>query len=86
MKTLSTDSVRDIIPFLQQQRVLVLGDLMLDEFIWGKVHRISPEAPVPVVQVTHESASLRPAIWLEMLIFYILNGVQHDVFVATTAL
>jgi len=32
-------------------KVLVLGDLMLDEFIWGKVTRISPEAPVPVVEV-----------------------------------
>jgi D-beta-D-heptose 7-phosphate kinase/D-beta-D-heptose 1-phosphate adenosyltransferase len=37
------------------KRVLVLGDLMLDEFIWGKVSRISPEAPVPVVNVTGES-------------------------------
>jgi rfaE bifunctional protein kinase chain/domain len=36
-------------------RVLVVGDLMLDEFIWGKVSRISPEAPVPVVKVTGES-------------------------------
>ncbi|HXK03271.1 MAG TPA: D-glycero-beta-D-manno-heptose-7-phosphate kinase [Verrucomicrobiae bacterium] len=36
-------------------RVLVIGDLMLDEFIWGKVSRISPEAPVPVVNVTGES-------------------------------
>lgn len=36
-------------------RLLVIGDLMLDEFIWGKVSRISPEAPVPVVQVTGES-------------------------------
>jgi D-beta-D-heptose 7-phosphate kinase/D-beta-D-heptose 1-phosphate adenosyltransferase len=36
-------------------RVLVVGDLMLDEFIWGKVSRISPEAPVPVVDVTGES-------------------------------
>src|ERR1041384_4240048 len=35
--------------------VLVIGDLMLDEFIWGKVSRISPEAPVPVVNVTGES-------------------------------
>lgn len=33
------------------QRILVIGDLMLDEFIWGKVSRISPEAPVPVVDV-----------------------------------
>jgi D-glycero-beta-D-manno-heptose-7-phosphate kinase len=37
------------------RRILVVGDLMLDEFIWGKVSRISPEAPVPVVNVTSES-------------------------------
>jgi D-glycero-beta-D-manno-heptose-7-phosphate kinase len=37
------------------KRILVIGDLMLDEFVWGKVGRISPEAPVPVVQVTGES-------------------------------
>lgn len=35
------------------KRILVVGDLMLDEYIWGKVRRISPEAPVPVVEV-HE--------------------------------
>jgi D-glycero-beta-D-manno-heptose-7-phosphate kinase len=35
--------------------ILVVGDLMLDEFIWGKVSRISPEAPVPIVNVTGES-------------------------------
>lgn len=39
-------------------RVLVVGDLMLDQFIWGRVERISPEAPVPVVQVTGESFHL----------------------------
>jgi D-glycero-beta-D-manno-heptose-7-phosphate kinase len=37
------------------KRIMVIGDLMLDEFIWGKVGRISPEAPVPVVEVTGES-------------------------------
>jgi len=37
------------------KRVLVIGDLMLDEYIWGKVSRISPEAPVPVVDVTGET-------------------------------
>ena len=37
------------------KRILVIGDLMLDEFIWGKVSRISPEAPVPIVNVTGES-------------------------------
>lgn len=37
------------------KRILVIGDLMLDEFVWGKVSRISPEAPVPIVTVTGES-------------------------------
>jgi D-beta-D-heptose 7-phosphate kinase/D-beta-D-heptose 1-phosphate adenosyltransferase len=37
------------------KRILVIGDLMLDEFIWGEVTRISPEAPVPVVNITGES-------------------------------
>jgi rfaE bifunctional protein kinase chain/domain len=37
------------------KRITVIGDLMLDQFVWGKVGRISPEAPVPVVEVTGES-------------------------------
>src|SRR6266699_5795823 len=37
------------------RRITVIGDLMLDEFVWGKVGRISPEAPVPVVEVIGES-------------------------------
>ena len=39
-------------------RVLVVGDVMLDEFLWGRVARISPEAPVPVVEVTRQSFHL----------------------------
>jgi D-beta-D-heptose 7-phosphate kinase/D-beta-D-heptose 1-phosphate adenosyltransferase len=39
-------------------RVLVVGDLMLDQFIWGRVDRISPEAPVPVVQFVSEDFRL----------------------------
>jgi len=38
--------------------VLVVGDVMMDAYLWGRVDRISPEAPVPVVQVTHRSARL----------------------------
>ncbi|MBI5048355.1 MAG: D-glycero-beta-D-manno-heptose-7-phosphate kinase [Deltaproteobacteria bacterium] len=38
--------------------VLVIGDLVMDHFIWGKVRRISPEAPVPVVEVNSESLML----------------------------
>jgi rfaE bifunctional protein kinase chain/domain len=43
---------------MRERRVLVLGDVMLDEFVWGRVSRISPEAPVPVVQVTGQSFHL----------------------------
>ncbi len=39
-------------------RVLVLGDVMLDQFVWGSVRRISPEAPVPVVEVQSETYML----------------------------
>src|ERR1700759_401443 len=38
-----------------RKRVLVVGDVMLDRYIWGDVSRISPEAPVPVVRVTRTS-------------------------------
>lgn len=40
------------------KRIVVLGDVMLDEFIWGRVRRISPEAPVPVVEVDRQSLAL----------------------------
>jgi rfaE bifunctional protein kinase chain/domain len=42
----------------RKRNVLVIGDLILDHYIWGKVNRISPEAPVPVVEVTRESFML----------------------------
>jgi rfaE bifunctional protein kinase chain/domain len=45
----------EIIGNFPSSRVLVIGDLMVDHFIWGKVSRISPEAPVPVVEVTKEN-------------------------------
>ena len=47
--------LREILARANKKRLLVIGDLMLDEFIWGKVGRISPEAPVPVVEVTGDS-------------------------------
>ena len=42
----------------KKSMTLVLGDIMLDRFIWGRVSRISPEAPVPVVEVECETAML----------------------------
>jgi D-beta-D-heptose 7-phosphate kinase/D-beta-D-heptose 1-phosphate adenosyltransferase len=44
----------DLASRFRRARILVVGDIMLDEFIWGKVSRISPEAPVPVVEVARE--------------------------------
>jgi D-glycero-beta-D-manno-heptose-7-phosphate kinase len=55
---LSPSRLEEILAKFAQLKVLVLGDLMLDEFIWGKVSRISPEAPVPVVEV--QTTSLFP--------------------------
>ena len=49
------DRLREILAQAAEKRISVAGDLMLDEFVWGKVGRISPEAPVPVVEVTGES-------------------------------
>jgi D-glycero-beta-D-manno-heptose-7-phosphate kinase len=47
--------VRQLLAAAERTRILVIGDVMLDQFIWGNVSRISPEAPVPVVDFTHES-------------------------------
>jgi D-glycero-beta-D-manno-heptose-7-phosphate kinase len=46
---------QDILSRLSGLRVLVIGDIMLDHYVWGEVSRISPEAPVPIVHVTRES-------------------------------
>ncbi len=52
---MNLDRLEHILDRAASSRITVLGDLMLDEFVWGKVGRISPEAPVPVVEVTGES-------------------------------
>lgn len=44
-----------ILAALSELKVLIVGDVILDHYIWGDVHRISPEAPVPVVHATHET-------------------------------
>jgi D-beta-D-heptose 7-phosphate kinase/D-beta-D-heptose 1-phosphate adenosyltransferase len=54
-KTLSSSRARQILSAAGKARVLVLGDVMLDQFIWGSVARISPEAPVPVLDFERES-------------------------------
>jgi D-glycero-beta-D-manno-heptose-7-phosphate kinase len=54
MKAISSEKLKKYIPRFKNKRVLVVGDLMLDDYIWGKVTRISPEAPIPVIEVTKE--------------------------------
>lgn len=58
MNALHKARALDIISKYSQASVLVIGDIMLDHFIWGKVARISPEAPVPVVDVQKENVLL----------------------------
>jgi len=54
--TISIERVKAILSEFAKQKILVVGDLMLDRYIYGSVSRISPEAPVPVVHVTGEKS------------------------------
>ncbi|MGZ3580910.1 MAG: bifunctional heptose 7-phosphate kinase/heptose 1-phosphate adenyltransferase [Syntrophales bacterium] len=57
-KILSKKRAFEIIKNFPGSKVLVVGDIMVDHFIWGKVTRISPEAPVPVVEIQSDSLLL----------------------------
>jgi len=52
------DDKEKLISQFKQRNIVVVGDLMLDKYIFGKVERISPEAPIPVVQVNNERYAL----------------------------
>src|SRR4029077_18855631 len=52
---MSLSNARALIDRFGNLKTLVIGDLMLDHYIWGTVSRISPEAPVPVVQMSRET-------------------------------
>jgi len=52
---METDKLIKIIDNFKGKKIGVIGDLMLDHFMWGDVERISPEAPIPVVLVSKES-------------------------------
>jgi rfaE bifunctional protein kinase chain/domain len=55
---LNRQQAAQLFPRFRSLKILVLGDFMLDQFIWGNVDRVSPEAPVPVVDVERESIAL----------------------------
>ena len=56
--SLSKQRAEEFVRRIRDCKIVVLGDVMLDEFIWGDVSRISPEAPVPVVDIRRESTHL----------------------------
>ena len=58
MTELSKKRAQEILDSIRERNIVVLGDVMLDEFVWGDVTRISPEAPIPVVDVQRESVHL----------------------------
>lgn len=58
METIQTERYNQIFSHWGSHKILILGDVMLDEYLWGNVSRISPEAPVPVVEILKESIKL----------------------------
>ena len=54
----NNQQLQKVVQQFSDQPILVVGDLMLDRFVWGRVERISPEAPVPVVEVVKETVHL----------------------------
>jgi len=56
--TLTHQRIQELLDRFNGRRIAVVGDLMIDRYYWGTVHRISPEAPVPVVEVESESVRL----------------------------
>ncbi len=58
MIRISMDRLDWLFEQFKLKKILVIGDLMLDRYVWGVVNRISPEAPVPVVEVTNEFVRL----------------------------
>jgi len=58
LETIQAERFNQIFSRWGRHKILILGDVMLDEYLWGNVSRISPEAPVPVVEVLKESIKL----------------------------
>ena len=56
--SLSAGTLKDIFDQFEEKKVLVIGDIMLDAYWWGKVDRISPEAPVPIVSISNKEYRL----------------------------
>ena len=50
------EEINNLFDLFNSKKVLIIGDSMIDAYMWGKIERMSPEAPVPVVEIeTHEN-------------------------------
>lgn len=58
MLSFTEEQLKQLLQNFRGKRIAVLGDLMLDRYYWGSVQRVSPEAPVPIVEVESESVRL----------------------------
>jgi rfaE bifunctional protein kinase chain/domain len=58
MVKLSKDRILSITNSFEKKKIAIIGDLMLDQYLWGSANRISPEAPVPIVDIIEESNRL----------------------------
>lgn len=52
------NSIANILDQFETKRVLIIGDAMIDAYMWGNIHRMSPEAPVPVVEIEKRESRL----------------------------
>ena len=56
--SIKKEHIREIFKSFNNLNVLIIGDVMIDSYLWGKVNRISPEAPVPIVTVKNKERRL----------------------------
>ena len=72
-------SVSELINGFSRLKVLIIGDLMIDSYTWGRVSRISPEAPVPVVNVIRRESRLGGAGNVVLNIASLMTMVEKQV-------
>ncbi len=58
MKLISEKRIEKLVKEVKNKKIAIIGDIMIDKYVWGSVNRISPEAPVPVVDIDHEMERL----------------------------
>src|SRR4051794_13007099 len=56
--SIKKERIREMFRYFDNLNVLIIGDVMVDSYLWGKVSRISPEAPVPIVAVAKKERRL----------------------------